>query len=92
MKFHYENKNNTFYFSNIAHTEIEKELKRLDSSKSSPNSQIHVKILKVNFNIFTPILHQEFNKSLELGKFPSEIKLADVTPFFEKVANQQRKL
>ena len=25
-----------------------------------------------------------FNKSLELGKFPSEIKLTDVTPVFKK--------
>ena len=29
-------------------------------------------------------MHQEFNKSSELGKFPSEMKLADITPVFKK--------
>ena len=48
-------------FSNITHTEIEKWLNKLDSSKSSPNSDIPTKIVKDNIDIFTPILHQEFN-------------------------------
>ena len=29
-------------------------------------------------------MHQELNKSLELGKFPSEMKLADATPVLKK--------
>ena len=53
-------------------------------SKSSPNSDIPRKIVKDNIDIFTPILHQEFNKSLKLGKIPSEMKLGDVTLVFEK--------
>ena len=48
------------------------------------NSDIPTKIIQDNIGIFTPILHQEFNKSLELGKFPFEMKLADVTPVFKK--------
>ena len=48
----------------------------------SQNSDIPTEIVKDNIDIFTPILHQEFNKSLELGKFPSEMKLVDVTPVF----------
>ena len=82
IKCHYDNKNNTFCFSNITHTEVEKELK-LDSSKSSPNSDIPIRIVKDNIDIFTAISHQEFNKSLELSKFPSEMKLSDVTPVFK---------
>ena len=35
-------------------------------------------------DIFPPILYQELNKSLELDKFPSAIKLANVTPVFKK--------
>ena len=34
--------------------------------------------------IVTPILHQEFNKSLELGTFSSEMKLANASPAFKK--------
>ena len=84
IKCHYESKNNKFCSSNITHTEIEKELNKLDSFKSSPNPDIPTKIVQYNIDIFTPILHHQFNKSLELGKFPSEMKLADVTPVFKK--------
>ena len=69
IKCHYTNNGNTFCFRNITHTEIEKELNKLGSSKSSPNSDIPTKIVKDNIDIFTPILHQEFNKSLELVNF-----------------------
>ena len=84
IKCHYENNGNTFCFRNITHTEIEKELNKLDFSKSSANSDIPTKTVKGNIDIFTPILHQEFNKSLELCKFPPERKLADVIPVFKK--------
>ena len=83
IKCQYEN-NSTFCFSNVTHTVIEKELNKLDSSKPSPNSHIPTKKVKDNIDIFTPILRQEFNKSLELGKCPSEMKLTDVTPVFKK--------
>ena len=66
------------------HTEIENELNKLDSSKSSPNSDTPTKIVQDNIDFLTPILHQEFNKSSELGKFPSDMKLADITPVFKK--------
>ena len=81
---HHENKSNTFCFSNITHTEIKKELNKLDFSKSSPNSYIPTKIVKDNIDIFIPILHQEFTKSLELGKCLCEIKLVDVPPVLKK--------
>ena len=80
IKCHYENKNSTSYFNKITHTEIEKELSKLDSSKSSPNLDIPTKIVKDNIDIVAPILHKEFNGSLELCKFSCEMKLADVTP------------
>ena len=66
------------------YTVIEKRIKKLDSSKSSPNSNIPTKIIKDNTDIFTPILRNKFNKSLELVKLPSEMKLADLTPVFKK--------
>ena len=47
IKYHYENKNNTFCLSHITHTEIEKELNKLDFSKSSPNSDIPTKIVRI---------------------------------------------
>ena len=53
----YENRNNTFCFSNIRHTEIEKESNKLDFSKFSPNWDIPAKTVEDNIDIFTPILH-----------------------------------
>ena len=50
IKCHYEN-SNTFCFRNITHTEIEKELNKLGSSKSSSNSDIPTKIVKDNIDI-----------------------------------------
>ena len=82
IKCHCEDKNNTFPFSNITHTEIEMELKKLECSESSQNSDIPTKVIKDNVDIFTPISRQEFNKSLELGKFQSEMKLVDVKTSF----------
>ena len=47
IKCHYENKTSTISFNNITHTEIEKELNKLDLSKSSPNSDIPTKIVNI---------------------------------------------
>ena len=47
IKCHYENKNSTISFNNITHTEIEKELNKLDLSQASPNSDIPTKIVNI---------------------------------------------
>ena len=91
IKCYYENKSNIFRFSNITPTEIEKEVNKIDSSKSLAYSDISRKIVKDNIDIFTPISHQKFDKSLGLGKFQSEMKLADVTPVFEKEVKLTKK-
>ena len=46
IKCHYEN-NSTISFNNITHTEIEKELNKLDLSQASPNSDIPTKIVNI---------------------------------------------
>ena len=68
MKCHYKNKRNNFFFSNITHTEVEKELKML----------------------FITTLNQEFNKSLEVGEFPCEMKPADVTPVIWRIESTKK--
>ena len=79
------NTNNTFHFENVSAKEIEKELKNLLSwKKAAKDSDIPTKVIKDTFDIFTPILQEEFNESLELGKFPSSMKLANITSVFEK--------
>ena len=84
IKENYRNTNNTFHFENVSVKEIEKELKNLLSSKAAQDTAIPTKVIKDNIDIFTPILLDEFNKSLALGIFPSSMKLANITPVFKK--------
>ena len=83
IKENYRNTNNTFHFENVSVKGIEKELKNLLSSKAAQNTDIPTKVIKANIDIFTPILLDEFNKSLALGIFPSSMKLANITPVFK---------
>ena len=63
----------------------EKFRKSLLSSKAAQDSDIPTKVIKDNIDIFTPILLEEFNKSLALAVFPSSIKLANIIQLFKKV-------
>ena len=84
IKENYRNTNNTFHFENVSVKDIEKELKNLLSSEAAKDTDIPTKVIKANIDIFTPILLDEFNKSLALGIFPSSMKLANITPVFKK--------
>ena len=56
----------------------------LDVSKAIQESDIPVKIIKANENFFAEAICFYFNKSLENGKFPNCLKLANITPVFKK--------
>ena len=47
-------------------------------------SDIPIKIIKANENFFAEIICFYFNISLENGKFPSCLKLSNITPVFKK--------
>ena len=68
----------------ISKKDIEKELLNLNVAKASQDSDIPTKISKKNSDIFYDILFKEFNKSLEICKFPSCLKMANVTPIYTK--------
>ena len=46
--------------------------------------QNDIKTLKENSDIFSFILHHNFNNSLSSNKFPKYFKKADITPIFKK--------
>ena len=62
----------------------------LDVSKAIQESDIPVKIIKVNENFFAEAICFYFNKSLENGKFPNCLKLANITPVFKKGARTSK--
>ena len=84
VKEYYRNTNNTFHFENVSTKKTEKELKNLLSSNAVQDSDIPTKVIKDNIDIFSPILLEVFNKSLALGRFPSSMTLANITPVFKE--------
>ena len=56
----------------------------LDDTKISQQSNIPAKIIEMNVDMFCIILHSEINKAIKLSKFSSCMKMADVTPVYEK--------
>ena len=68
----------------VSKKDIEKEILNLNVVKASQDSHIPTKIIKRNSDIFSDILFKEFNKSLEICKFPSCFKMANVTLVYKK--------
>ena len=73
-----------FSFEYIPKSDVKKEILNLDVSKASQDSDIPTKIIKMNADIFAEVLCNVFNRSLEVGEFPSGMKLANVTPVHKK--------
>ena len=76
--------NTQFSFGYIPKSDLKKEILNLDVSKASQDSDIPTKIIKMNADIFAEVLCNVFNRSLEVGEFPSGMKLANVTPVHKK--------
>ena len=73
-----------FSFVGVDKKEIEKEILKLDANKASQNSDIPIKLLKENVNIFSDIVCTSFNSSINMSKFPENLKLADITLPYKK--------
>ena len=65
-------------------TDIEKEMKSLNTNKASHSSDIPTKILKQNVDFFSPFILDYVNKSISSSTFPSILKLADIIPVYKK--------
>ena len=60
------------------------EIRNLDNKKACQESDIPVKIIKDNIDIFSEFIFHNFNNSIFDATFPSELKNADVIPVFKK--------
>ena len=85
----YKNRAN-FSFSFVSKEDVLTEIKMLDVSKAIQESDIPVKIIKANENFFAEAICFYFNKSLENGKFPNCLKLANITSVFKKGARTSK--
>ena len=76
--------NTSFSLKTVSKKDIEKEILNLNVEKASQDSDINTKVIKKNSDIFSDKLFKEFNKSLEICRFPSYLKMTNVTPVYKK--------
>ena len=85
----YKNRENfSFNFENK--DDVLTERKMMDFSKAIQEGDILVKIIKANENFFAEAICFYFNKSLDNGKFPNCLKLANITTVFKKDARTSK--
>ena len=84
--------NNTliFGFSNRSVGDVKKEIRKLDPRKATQNTDIPVRILKQNSDIFGNHICDFFHENIDKGVFPSILKNANITPVFKKVLEDQK--
>ena len=80
-----KSKNNThFSFTPVEYDDILKKVQKLNTSKASQQSDIPTKILRENDKFFARFFHENINLCLNHDIFPSDLKIADVTPAYKK--------
>ena len=80
-----KNKNKTqFSFTVVEYDDILKKVKKLNTSKASQQSDITTKVLRENDEFFARFFHENFNLCIDVDIFPSDLKIADVTPAYKK--------
>ena len=72
---------NSIHLSDCSSDEIENIISGLQNGKSS---DIPISVIKKTSTIISPFLEKLFNHSMKEGVFPSELKMAKVTPIYKK--------
>ena len=73
-----------FYFCGVSVNDVFKEIKRLKPRKATQITDIPVKILKENADIFSAYICDFLNETIKSGKFPAILKNGDITAVFKK--------
>ena len=74
----------SFSFQPVSIDKVKDIIKTLNTKKPCPDSGIPVKLIKMNEDIFSRLIFQNFNQSLVNGEFPHCLKQAEVIPVFKK--------
>ena len=73
----------SFSFKTVSLTDIENEMKSLNTNKASHSSDISTKILKQNVDFYSPFILGYVNKSISSSTLPSIVKLADIISLYK---------
>ena len=74
----------SFHFCEISDNDIYKKIKRLIARKAAQSTDIPVKTLRENVDIFSAYICNIFKVNIRREKFPSILKNADITAVFKK--------
>ena len=74
----------TFTFNYVSFEEVLDEIRKLETATTTQQNDTPTKILKENTEVFAKDLHKNIDFCIENSIFPSDLKVADVTPAFKK--------
>ena len=77
----------SFFFCPISPNEVKLEILSMSNNKSYGFYSCPVSILKLASDILSDVLTKILNKSIDLGTFPSKLKMAKVLPIFKSDDN-----
>ena len=75
---------NSFYLRPVSHSEVLKEIKRLNPKKACGPDNIGNKILLMCPEVFSNNLTTIYNHYIEIGEYPDALKVARVIPIYKK--------
>ena len=78
------NNNSHFHFNEVSVEEVYKKIRKLIPRKSAQSTDIPIRVLKENADIFADYICGFFNESIKKSTFPSILKNANITPVFKK--------
>ena len=70
---------NKFSVAEVSQSQIDIEIKNLNAKKATTHRNITLKLSNIKVIVTAETLQQHFNLALTTGKFPSNLKNADVT-------------
>ena len=74
----------SFSFQHVSTDNVKDIIKTINTKKACPDGNIPVKLIKINEDMFSRLMFQNFNQFLINGKFLHCLKQAEVIPVFEK--------
>ena len=77
-------RNSVFSFYEVDKDKIKKEINRLNKNKASRKSDIPIKIIHDDVDIFADFIAEFFKGAIKTSNFSDCLKLADITPLHKK--------
>ena len=80
----------TLFFREISESSVAKSIENIDSSKAHQKDNIPPKILKASDDLSALVLCSDINRCISEGRFPNNLKSADLTPTFKKAERSSK--